>query len=490
MPPDAAIRRGVSAPADNDRMTMTYDQSGVEMEQPEANPWQRAQKRLKESLDEHSYRNWFSQTRFERLDDDCLVVAVPSEFFANWLREHYQEAAERCVRETHPNLKRVRFVPTTDGQRAPGVDDALTQQVERPTGQTDRTAAPTPKRRSDLPGFNPRYVFDRFVVGSGNRFAHAAARAVAENPSRAYNPLFLYSVSGLGKTHLMQAIGQEVAARRPGSRVLFISSEQFTNQLIDCIARKAMAQFRDKYRKVDVLLIDDIQFIAGKEGTQEEIFHTFNTLFDNHKQIVLSSDRQPNEIEHLEGRLVSRFGWGLVTDIQPPDIETRMAILQSRAAEEHIEVPSDVLKHIAMCITSNIRELEGALITLLAFAKLTGSRVTLPVAEEVLRDLTGRNRIRPVTIEAVQRAVAERFDVRIADLRGASRQRQVAFPRQVAMFLCKTMIPNLSLSEVGEAFGGRDHTTVLYAVRKIQAEYGKNADTRQAVDQVQRMLRQ
>lgn len=457
------------------------------MEQPELNPWQSAQKLLREALDEHSYRNWFSQTRFEGLEGDCLVVAVPSEFFANWLRENYQEAAERCVRETHPELRRVRFTPATEAKRDPGYSDTLTQHLEN---RSATVAPPASKRRPELPGFNPRYVFDRFVVGSGNRFAHAAARAVAESPSRAYNPLFLYGGTGLGKTHLMQAVGQEVAGRRPGARVLFISSEQFTNQLIDCIARKAMAQFRDKYRKVDVLLIDDIQFIAGKEATQEEIFHTFNALFDSHKQIVLSSDRQPNDIEQLEDRLVSRFGWGLVTDIQPPDIETRMAILQSRAAEERIEVPPDVLKHIASCITSNIRELEGALITLLAFCKLTGSRVSLPVAEEVLRDLTGRDRIRPVTIEAVQRAVAERFDVRIADLRGASRQRQVAFPRQVAMFLCKVLIPNLSLSEIGEAFGGRDHTTVLYAVRKIQEDTVASVDTRQAVEHLQRTLRQ
>jgi chromosomal replication initiator protein len=338
-------------------------------------------------------------------------------------------------------------------------------------------------------GFNSRYTFERFVVGAGNRFAHAAAKAVAESPARAYNPLFLYGGTGLGKTHLMQAIGHEILEREPNANVVFISSEHFMNQLIESIAKKSTQRFRAKYRKADILLIDDIHFLAGKEATQEEFFHTFNALFERHKQIVLSSDRLPKEIGGIEERLISRFGWGLVTDIQAPDLETRVAILQSKAAEEGMLAPPEMLKCIATHITTNIRELEGALITVLAYSKLTERKISLPMVEEVLRDLIGSEKIRPITIEAVQRAVADHFDVRIADLCGRSRQRQVAFPRQVAMFLCKTLIPSLSLNEVGQAFGGKDHTTVLYACQKLSKEAEKIPGTRQTLAQLQKVLR-
>ncbi|MCP4640446.1 MAG: chromosomal replication initiator protein DnaA, partial [bacterium] len=260
-------------------------------------------------------------------------------------------------------------------------------------------------------------------------------------------------------------------------------------QLIESIAKKSTMRFRAKYRKVDVLLIDDVHFIAGKEATQEEFFHTFNALFDKHKQIVISCDRQPKDIQGLEERLLSRFEWGLVTDVQPPDLETRVAILQNKAAEENLTVPPEVLRYIAKHITANIRELEGALITVLAYSKLTENKISLQLAEEVLRDLIGRDKIQPVTMEAVQRAVAEYFDVRISDLRGRSRQRQIAYPRQIAMFLAKELIPSLSLNEVGEAFGGKDHTTVLYACQKINGESKKNGETRQVLKQLERSAR-
>jgi chromosomal replication initiator protein len=326
-------------------------------------------------------------------------------------------------------------------------------------------------------------------VGSGNRFAHAAAKAVSESPARAYNPLFISGGTGLGKTHLMHAIGQELIERAPRAKVAYISSEDFTNQLIESIATKSSQGFREKYRKADVLLIDDIHFIAGKDATQEEFFHTFNALFERHKQIVLSSDRSPKEIPLLENRLVSRFGWGLVTDIQAPDLETRVAILQSRSAEEKADVPPDVLQFMATYITTNIRELEGALITVMAFSKLTERDVSLTMAQDVLADLIGREKIKPITIEAVQRAVAEHFDVRIADLCGRSRQRMVALPRQVAMYLCKMLIPSLSLNEVGGAFGGKHHTTVLHACQTIAKRTEKDSATRQVVNQIERALR-
>jgi chromosomal replication initiator protein len=444
------------------------------------NPWELAQDYLQEVLDEHSYKNWFLQTRFESFDNGQLIVVVPSQFFADWLRDHYLDAIVEAMRRIIPDFREIRFVPT-----------------HIPTGSSveeeQQAAAPMePKAPSVVQtgsGFNSRYVFERFVVGAGNRFAHAAAKAVAENPARAYNPLFLYGGTGLGKTHLMQAIGHEILGRDHNANVVFISSEHFTNQLIESIAKKSTQRFRAKYRKADVLLIDDIHFIAGKEATQEEFFHTFNAIFERHKQIVLSSDRSPKELEGIEQRLISRFGWGLVTDIQAPDLETRVAILQSKAAEEHAYVSPEVLKCIAIHITSNIRELEGALITVLAYSKLTQRKTTVQMVEEVLTQLIGSEKIRPITIDAVQRAVAEHFDVRIADLCGRSRQRQIAFPRQVAMYLCKTLIPSLSLNDVGVAFGGKDHTTVLYACGKLARETEKVTATRQLIVELQKTLR-
>ena len=447
----------------------------------ELNPWELAQEDLRQILDEHSYKNWFSQTRYESFGDGRLVVSVPSQFFADWLRDHYLDAITESVRRVIPDFREIWFVPS---DQRPGVS----------LGDKDPGAPVVSKHKASQTApagneFNPRYTFDRFVVGAGNRFAHAAAKAVAESPARGYNPLFLYGGTGLGKTHLMQAIGHEIYDRDPEAIVVFISSEHFTNQLIESIAKKSTQRFRAKYRKVDVLLIDDIHFIAGKEATQEEFFHTFNALFERRKQIVVSSDRPPKEIRSLEERLVSRFGWGLVTDIQAPDLETRVAILQCKALEENLAVPPDVLRHIATYITKNIRELEGALITVLAYGKLTERKISIPMVEEVLRDLIGSHKIRPITIEAVQRTVAEHFDVRIADLCGRSRQRQVAFPRQVAMYLCKGLIPKLSLNDVGEAFGGKDHTTVLYACQKITQASQRDAATRQVLSQLEKTLR-
>ncbi len=453
----------------------------------QVNPWEKAQERLRAILDEHSYKNWFSQTRFSSCEDGLLVLEVPSQFFADWLKDHYLDTIQECVQDFLPDFRDVSFVPTDDMTIPLSEGVAPTAPKASPAA---RSADPKPAESPhQYNGFNPRYTFNRFVVGAGNRFAHAAAKAVAEMPARAYNPLFLYGGTGLGKTHLMQAVGQEIVRRRPNAKVVFISSEHFTNQLIESIAKKATARFRAKYRKVDVLLIDDIHFISGKEATQEEFFHTFNALFDMHKQIVISSDRQPKEIKGVEERLISRFEWGLVTDIQPPDLETRIAILQNKAAQENLTVPPEVLRYIATYVSTNIRELEGALITLIAFGKLTEQKITLALAEEVLRGLVGSDKIKPLTTENVQRAVAEFFDVRISDLRGRSRQRQISFPRQIAMHLCKTLIPSLSLNEIGEAFGGKDHTTVLYSCQKIMNESKENTETRQILRQLEKTLR-
>jgi chromosomal replication initiator protein len=448
-------------------------------------PWVLVQGHLQKLLDEHSYKNWFAQTRFKDYEGGLLSIQVPSPFFAKWLRDHYMDAVNQSVRQVLPEFKDVEFVPSTengsvDRNQPQSIADSplITQVLKKP-----RRASGAPK------GFNDRYSFDRFIVGSGNRFAYAAAKAVVESPARAYNPLFLYGQTGLGKTHLMQAIGREVLRRTPEANVVYISSEQFTNQLIESIGKKSTQRFRAKYRKVDYLLIDDIHFIAGKEATQEEFFHTFNELFDMHKQIVLSSDRGPKEIQGLEERLVSRFEWGLVTDIQPPDIETRMAILQNKAVEDNIRVETDVLRYIASCVTSNIRELEGALITVAAYGKLTEQHVNMELVEQVLHQLIGSAKIKPISVEGIQRTVGEHFDVRISDLRSRSRQRQIAYPRQIAMFLCKDLIPNLTLKEIGESFGGKDHTTVLYACQKIDEQREQDSATRQLLTELEKGIR-
>lgn len=435
----------------------------------DTNPWVLAQAHLKSALDDYSYKNWFEPTQFDSFGDGALRVRVPNQFFVNWLREHYMDVITSSVVKVLPECQKVELV----------------------AGPSSATAnhGGAPKMRVPLQGFNPRYTFDSFVIGSGNRFAHAAARAVAETPGRAYNPLFLYGDTGLGKTHLMQAIAQDLYSRNPDMNCVFISSEQFTNQLIQSIGEKSTQKFRAKYRKVDILLIDDIHFIAGKEATQEEFFHTFNVLFDMHKQIVLSSDRPPKEIQGIEDRLVSRFESGLVTDIQPPDLETRIAILQMKARRENAVVPMEVLRFIATHVILNIRELEGALITLVGYCKLQEKRISLQTAEEVLKNMIGAEKIKPVTIENVQRAVAEYFDVRIADLKGSSRQRQVVYPRQIAMQLCKELIPSLSLSDIGNAFGGKDHTTVLYACEQVLKRCQADPGFRSVMDTLSKAVR-
>ncbi|MBI1318383.1 MAG: chromosomal replication initiator protein DnaA [Candidatus Hydrogenedens sp.] len=467
----------------------------------EANVWDLAQQHLQEQLDDYSYKNWFQPTRYKSFENGRLTIGVPNQFFADWLRDHYMDAVCSTLQTLVPEFQTVAFVPASEAKDA-HEQDGLPAVASRGNGNgrhhadgnghDNGGAASTAARRRPVKStgsFNRRYTFDSFVIGSGNRFAHAAAKAVAESPGRSYNPLFLYGDTGLGKTHLMQAIGNALIQRRPDINCVFISSEHFTNQLIQSIAEKSTQRFRAKYRKVDVLLIDDIHFIAGKEATQEEFFHTFNELFDHHKQIVISSDRPPKEIKQIEERLVSRFEWGLVTDIQPPDLETRIAILQNKAQRENLTVSSEVLRYIATYITSNIRELEGALITVLAYSRLTENKISLQMVEEVLRDLIGTEKIKPVTVEQVQRAVAEYYDVRIADLCGRSKQRQVVRPRQIAMYLCKQLMPSMSLNDVGRAFGGKDHTTVLYACDQISGRAKEDLQFRQVLDMLSKSVR-
>jgi len=422
---------------------------------------------VKDKISAQSFETWLKPTRGLELSEQSLVVEVPNKFFREWLIDHYLDIVQTAAGKIVGRTIRVDFVPSA----TPGI--AARHDV--PAGATT-----APQQRSDF-YLNPKYTFESFVVGSSNRFAHAASTAVAESPARAYNPLFIYGGVGLGKTHLMQAIGHTILEKNRSAHLSFTTSERFTNQLITAIQTRTTARFREKYRSVDILLIDDIQFIAGKESTQEEFFHTFNALHDAHKQIVLSSDRSPKDIPGLEERLVSRFEWGLVTDIQPPDLETRIAILRKKAEREIVRVPDDVMFFIGEKIRSNIRELEGALIRVVAFSLLTNNPISIALAEEVLRDAIREDTVATVvTVDRIQKIVADHFDVRIADIKKGGRSKIIAYPRHVAMYLARTLT-NYSLNEIGEHFGGRDHTTVLHACEKIKRMVGENTQVRDLI---------
>lgn len=336
---------------------------------------------------------------------------------------------------------------------------------------------------------NPKYTFDSFVIGNSNRFAHAASLAVAESPAKAYNPLFIYGGVGLGKTHLMHAIGHYILQNNPNAKVVYVSSEKFTNELINAIKDDKNEEFRTKYRSVDVLLIDDIQFIAGKERTQEEFFHTFNTLHEANKQIILSSDRPPKEIPTLEDRLRSRFEWGLIADIQAPDFETRMAILKKKADVEKLNVPNEVMVYIATKIKSNIRELEGALIRIIAYSSLTNREVTVDLATEALKDIISNKQNKSITIDLIQDVVATYFNLRVEDLKSQRRTRNVAYPRQIAMYLSRKLT-DMSLPKIGEEFGGRDHTTVIHAYEKISESLNKDESLEHTINDITKKLTQ
>jgi chromosomal replication initiator protein len=420
--------------------------------------WQEALTRIESQLSKPSFEAFLKAMRPVTLDQDVFVFSVPSVFAKEWLEGRYRGLIAETLREVLTRGVDVRFI-VADGEPA-------ATPPPRPAPR-DSAAAPRPGA-PDAVGLTGRYTFDTFVVGSGNRFAHAAALAVAESPARAYNPLFIYGGVGLGKTHLLQAIGHHVLTHKQMARVTYVSSERFTNELINAIRDDKMVEFRNKYRNVDVLLIDDIQFLAGKERTQEEFFHTFNTLHESSRQLIISSDRPPREIPTLEDRLRSRFEWGLIADIQPPDYETRIAILRKKAEMDAIALPDEVAQYIAQRISSNIRELEGALSRLRAHAEMTRVPISVELATEVLKELLPQARIRPVTIAAIQRAVAEFFGIRVEEMKAKRRTKGVAFPRQVAMYLSRELT-DASLPHIGEEFGGRDHTTVMHACERVKS---------------------
>jgi chromosomal replication initiator protein len=429
--------------------------------------WSQLMTKMQRNLPEERFERWFSLIKPLKFTQNTLILETPNPFSSNWLQEHYGNLLENNLKEMGLGEIKINFVSAT------------------PTKETEPPHPPV-KTKTDAgekPRLNSRYTFDAFVIGPSNRIAHAVALAVAESPAKAYNPLFIYGGVGLGKTHLLQAIGHYIYGRDPQSKVTYISSEEFTNQLINAIQNRTTTKFREKYRNVDTLLIDDIYFIAGKESTQEEFFHTFNTLFDSHKQIVLSSDRSPKEIQGLEERLVSRFGWGMITDIQPPDFETRNAILIDKAKRAGLDVPQEVIRFLSEKIKTNIRELEGALIRIIAHATLTGEDLTLEFAQKVLKDLLHEEE-KKITVELIQKKVAEYFNIRFSDMHTRRRNQAVAFPRQIAMYLVRELT-NHSLPEIGVYFGGKDHTTILHAYHKIQKDMAKN---RQLKDLVQKLL--
>ena len=436
--------------------------------------WVGAREALRSRLGSEVVSRWLDPLAVAQANDRTVVLEAPNPFFRDWVLSHYLEALR-----AHAGGRDLQLVCADALSAAPTPSAPL-----RPAPPKE-TAASAPDAAWER-GLNRKYTFDRFVVGASNRFAHAASLAVAESPAKAYNPLFIYGGVGLGKTHLMQAIGYAILQRHPARRVVYISSERFTNELIAAIQTKTTTRFRDRYRSVDVLLVDDVHFIAEKEATQEEFFHTFNALYDAHKQIVMSSDRSPKDIAGLENRLVSRFEWGLVTDIQSPDLETRTAILRKKAEEAGIDVPDAVTGFIAQQITSNIRELEGALIRVTAYCNLFNQPLSVDVARDVLKDMVREVSAR-LTLDEIQKRVANYFQVDVSEIRGARRHRSILYPRQVAMFLCRRLT-EASLPEIGRAFGGRDHTTVMHAVGKIEHEITQDTHKKQAIEQLNQLV--
>ena len=422
--------------------------------------WDSSLQALRKRVDERTFESWLAWTRFGSYENGHLVVFVPNSFTGNWISERYSELISSTVEALAGDFKQISFVPDE------ALQEEMMSQAHAPQRLSQPAVAPMVETVAiSSPQLNSRYTFEEFVVGPSNRFAHAAAKAVCETPARAYNPLFIYGGAGLGKTHLMQAIGHEIAANS-SLKVQYMTSEDFTNELISSIQTRSQLAFRNKYRTVDILLIDDIHFIAGKDATQEEFFHTFNALHDAYKQVVLSSDRPPKDIPTLEERLVSRFEWGLVTDIQPPDIETRIAILKKKSETIELDCPSDALFFIANLVKANIRELEGTFNRALAYARAHNCPLTLETAELALKDIVESSASKHITIDLIQKTTASHFNIRLTDLVSPKRSKMIALSRQVAMYICRELT-HASLIDIGDAFGGRDHSTVLHACRKI-----------------------
>ncbi|WP_141434451.1 chromosomal replication initiator protein DnaA [Bacillus sp. 03113] len=443
-----------------------------------ADLWNSALVKIEKKISKPSFDTWLKSTKAHSLQGDSLVITAPNEFARDWLEERYSQLISGILYDITGEELSVKFIiPQNQGE----------QDIELPVPPLQ---VKKEEEHPELPVnmLNPKYTFDTFVIGSGNRFAHAASLAVAEAPAKAYNPLFIYGGVGLGKTHLMHAIGHYVLDHNPAAKVVYLSSEKFTNEFINSIRDNKAVDFRNKYRNVDVLLIDDIQFLAGKEQTQEEFFHTFNTLHEESKQIVISSDRPPKEIPTLEDRLRSRFEWGLITDITPPDLETRIAILRKKAKAEGLDIPNEVMLYIANQIDSNIRELEGALIRVVAYSSLINKDINADLAAEALKDIIPSSKPKVITIHEIQKVVGEHFSIKLEDFKAKKRTKSVAFPRQVAMYLSRELT-DFSLPKIGEEFGGRDHTTVIHAHEKISKLLQSDALLQKQLKEINEILK-
>lgn len=438
--------------------------------------WSKTLDTIKSELSEVSFNTWIKSCEPISISSDTITISVPNSFTQDILDKRYKDLVANSIEVVCSKLYKIEFVIASEASENEEVKDTT----------STKSIVVNDEMSSTL---NPKYTFNSFVIGNSNRFAHAASLAVAESPAKAYNPLFIYGGVGLGKTHLMHAIGHYILNNNPSAKVVYVSSEKFTNELINAIKDDKNEEFRNKYRNVDVLLIDDIQFIAGKERTQEEFFHTFNALHDANKQIILSSDRPPKEIPTLEDRLRSRFEWGLIADIQVPDFETRMAILKKKADVENLNVANDVMGYIATKIKSNIRELEGALIRIIAYSSLTNREVTVDLASEALKDIISKKQGKHITIDIIQDVVSSYFNLRVEDLKSQRRTRNIAHPRQIAMYLSRKLT-DMSLPKIGEEFGGRDHTTVIHAYEKISGNLKTDDSLQNTINDITKKLTQ
>ena len=443
--------------------------------------WEKTLNIIKGEMSEVSFNTWIKSCEPISISSNTIKISVPNSFTQDILEKRYKDLVINSIEAACSKLYKIEFLIASELQ------DIEEAPEKKKASKKDAMSVTVNDEMSST--LNPKYTFASFVIGNSNRFAHAASLAVAESPAQAYNPLFIYGGVGLGKTHLMHAIGHYILQNNPNAKVVYVSSEKFTNELINAIKDDKNEEFRNKYRNVDVLLIDDIQFIAGKERTQEEFFHTFNTLHEANKQIILSSDRPPKEIPTLEDRLRSRFEWGLIADIQAPDFETRMAILKKKADVEKLDVPNEVMVYIATKIKSNIRELEGALIRIVAYSSLTNRDITVDLASEALKDIISNKQNKNITIDIIQDVVAAYFNLRVEDLKSQRRTRNVAYPRQIAMYLSRKLT-DMSLPKIGEEFGGRDHTTVIHAYEKISESLNNDESLQHTINDITKKLTQ
>jgi len=449
------------------------------------NVWLEAQANLKKVLTGQTYTTWIDPLKFLGATDDTIVLEVPSSFFQKWITDKYLSMIKEAISAIDSKSYQIEF----------HIGEPKPEEAAEPAGERDKTPAKEKEgerdrdkdKKSDfVPNLNPKYTFESFVCGASNQFAYAASQAVANKPASNYNPLFIYGGVGLGKTHLVNAIGNQILANNSKAKICYYSSEKFMNEMINCLRYKKMEEFRNKFRKMDLLLIDDIQFMAGKEATQEEFFHTFNALYESHKQIVVTSDKFPKDIPGLEERLRSRFEWGLIADIQPPDIETKIAILKKKSDTHAVDLPDDVALFLAAGATSNIRELEGMLIRLEAFASLTGNEITLAMAREVMKDIIVE-KTKEITVEMIQKHVADHFRIKVSELKSDKRIKTLVVPRQIAIYICRELT-KASYPEIGDKFGGKDHSTIIHSVKKIEKQMAGDPDFKGTVEDIKKRL--